>query len=81
MAAGFRSALPQLGYSAPPSQGGYRGLLAFWMGGACRGPAVNPPQPIVGGGGSFRMRRRPIDEEEELLALIQMALHVMEHRT
>jgi hypothetical protein len=51
------------------------------MGGACRGPAVNPPQPIVGGGGSFRMRRRPIDEEEELLALIQMALHVMEHRT
>lgn len=54
--AGFRSALPLLGLSSAPSstQGGYRGLLGFWIGGASAGSAPTPPTPggnPNGGGG------------------------------
>lgn len=47
MAGGYRSAQPLLGLSAPPTitQGGYRGLLFYWGGGASA-----PAAPPVRGG-------------------------------
>jgi hypothetical protein len=70
MAAGFRSALPALGYSAPPRSYGYRGFLAFWSGGACIGPAVEEEEEQAGGGfpqriGSTGQRRRRPDYEPQ----------------
>jgi len=47
MAGGYRSAQPLLGLSAPPvtTQGGYRGLLFYWGGGA----SAPAPAPTQGG--------------------------------
>lgn len=83
MAAGFRSlAAPWAGgVAAPARRGGYRSLVAFWLGGACA-PVSTPPVPPVdhGGGSGFiriPMRRRKLDEEEDLMAIILAALVVL----
>ena len=91
MAAGFRSPLALLapwiggaGVSPTATQCGTRSLLAFWMGGACPGPAGDPdpePQPIPqapsGRPIRFRIPSRLRGEDEEIMLIIHAALQVI----
>lgn len=80
MAAGYRSPLGIWlgGAAAPPPQAGVRSLLAFWLGGAVAGPVVDPPPPVLTGGGGWVPLRISVPdalhmqrlEEDELIMLV-----------
>jgi hypothetical protein len=60
-------------------------MLAYWVGGACAGTEVAPPQQGVSGGGGVR-KRRPEDwlkrvsrDDEEIIMLIPELWTVIHH--
>ena len=77
MAAGFRSASFPLGLSNAPPLVGYRGLFAFWIGGAATTPFV-PPVPVdetthgwPSPKGYKKRKKHDIEEVPDIVAFVE----------